>query len=78
MIKTRDDLMQTSNALSRSPEISEISGQLKEAKRYLVDKIGTEVITEETVMTFLKQALKATKPELKIETLEEVSEVVKS
>ena len=77
VIKTRDDLMQTSNALSRSPEISEISGQLKEAKRYLVDKIGTEVITEETVMTFLKQALKATKPELKIETLEEVSEVVK-
>ena len=75
--ETRNIFLQVFNALKDSKEINEISGQLKEAKRFLTEKLGGEVITEEIILSYTMRQLKLIKPELKIEGLSEIPSIVK-
>lgn len=75
--ETRTILMQSFNALKDSKEINEISGQLTEAKKFLVDKLGSEIVTEETVLAYAREQLKLHMPELQIAKLDEILDVVK-
>lgn len=75
--ETRNVFMQAFNALKDSKEINEISGQLKEAKRFLTEKLGSEVISEEIILSYAVRQLNLIKPEFKIEGLSEFPSIVK-
>ncbi|MBM4055668.1 MAG: hypothetical protein FJ264_13610 [Planctomycetes bacterium] len=75
--ETRTILVQAFNALKASSEINVISGQLKEAKKFLVDKLRTEIVTEEAVLAYVREQLKLHKPELQVLKLDEIPDIAK-
>ena len=58
IIETRDVLMQAFNALKNSPDLGSLNGQLQEAKRFLVQKLGTEIFNEASVAKFATEEAK--------------------
>src|SRR3990172_2578243 len=58
IIETREVLMQAFNALKNSPDLGSLNGQLQEAKRVLVQKLGTEIFNEASVAKFATEEAK--------------------
>lgn len=74
---TRTVLMQAFNALKDSQEASRMAGQLDEAKRFLSETIGGEVITEDGLLSYVKAHIGSILPDHTMATLDDIPTTVK-
>jgi len=74
---TRTLLMQTFNALKDSQEASRMAGKLDEAKRFLSETIGGEVITEDGLLSYVRAHIGSILSDHTLATLDDIPATVK-
>lgn len=73
----RTILNQAFNALKNSSDLSQMEGRLKEAKKFLTEKLGSEIVAEDAVLTYAREQLKSANCDMRLESLSGIPEIVK-